>query len=99
MQLIIMVSLLISLVIAILAVQNPIAVSVRFLFWELPQTSLVVLILGSALGGGLIVLIFDLVRFWKLGFRLRQYAAENQELKAQIDRREKEQDPRSASIP
>lgn len=99
MQLIIMASLLISLVIAILAVQNPTIVSVRFLFWELPQTSLVVLILGSALGGGLIVLILDLVRFWRLGLRLKQYAAENQELKVQIDRLVNEQSSRSAPIP
>lgn len=84
MRVYLLIALLISLVIAILAVQNPEAVSIRFLFWVMPQTSLVAVILGSAVGGGLIVLTFDLMRFWKMASRLKQYAQENQQLKDRL---------------
>ncbi|NPV91518.1 MAG: LapA family protein [Firmicutes bacterium] len=86
MQIYFLIALVIALVIAILAVQNPSVVSLRFLFWEMPNTSLVMLILGSALGGGIAVLAFDLVRFWKMGTRLKQYAHENQRLKEQLEK-------------
>jgi uncharacterized integral membrane protein len=85
-QLYLLVALVFALVIAVLAVQNPGAVTLKFLLWEVPNAPLVTVILGSALGGGIAVLAIDLVRFWKYGTRLRQYAHENQRLKEQLDK-------------
>lgn len=60
-----------ALIVAVFAVQNDVAVSVRFLAWGF-ETSLVIVILGSAVLGALMVGLPGLFRQLALRLKLRE---------------------------
>lgn len=62
---------LLLLVIAIFAYQNPQAVVLRFLTWEMPSMSLVLLIFFSTAMGAMMTLLFSLAKQIKLGIQIR----------------------------
>lgn len=68
----ILLALLFALVVAIFATQNATPVPIRFLIWSFPETSLVLIILGSVLLGAIIVGILGVVKQVSVGIRLRE---------------------------
>ncbi len=60
----IVLALLLAVVVAVFALQNTEAVSIQFLLWDY-QTSLVLVILGSACGGVALALLASLGARWK----------------------------------
>lgn len=80
MQIIIVLSLLFSILVAIFAVQNSEIVTVNFL-WLRTSLSQAVVILGSALVGVLIMIPFDLFRAVKNKLKIREMSNEIKKLK------------------
>ena len=70
MQITLIVALIISIAVAVFAIQNSVPVVVSFLAWEM-KTSLVILILGSALAGAVVSALFASVRWVRLSKELR----------------------------
>lgn len=62
---------LLLLVIAIFAYQNPQEVTLRFLTWDMPSMSLVLLIFFSTAMGALVTLLFSLAKQIKQGIQIR----------------------------
>lgn len=75
-----------ALLVAIFAVQNAGTVDIRFLNWEFPGISLVYIILGSLIVGGLFVFFLNLGRQIALNRRLRAYQWENQRMTGELNR-------------
>lgn len=61
MQFYLIFSLIFALLVALFAIQNTMLVVVKFLFWQV-ELSLVLVILGSAAAGALLVLFFNLFK-------------------------------------
>lgn len=80
MQIIIVLSLLFSILVAIFAVQNSEIVTVNFL-WMKTSLSQAVVILGSALVGVLIMIPFDFFRTVKHKLKIREMSIEIKKLK------------------
>lgn len=77
------VSLIFFVVILIFAIQNPEPVSLVFLTYNLSSPKVLV-ILASAVFGGLVVGLIGLVRRVRLGLKVRQLQAQNLELESQL---------------
>lgn len=82
MQFYLILSLVFAIIIAIFAIQNSVPVSVRFLWWNIADISLVLVILASALMGAVMALLPALTRQIKLMLRIRELAEENAKLQA-----------------
>ena len=72
-----------TLLVAIFAVQNSLPVTVTFLAWGF-QTSLVFIILGSAIFGAMTILSIALLVQFKLKRSLHKIRASHQELEAEL---------------
>lgn len=92
MQIYFVIALVFSLLVAIFAIQNSTPVDIKFLVWEVEKISQVLVILGAAAIGALIVLSMSLGKQIRLIIQIRQltqYVAqlrdEKQKLKQQLD--------------
>lgn len=72
-----------ALIVALFAVQNSSMVAIRVLAWGL-ETSLVLVIIGSAALGALSVTVVSLPRTIRLRLRLREYEGRIKRLEAEI---------------
>ena len=79
-----------ALLVAIFAVQNAVAVNIRILVWQFPEISLVLVILGAAAFGALVVFLLGLVRQVRVSREIRQLRQENHRLAANLARLEQE---------
>lgn len=77
-----------ALLVAVFAVQNSTPVDLRFLFWEFPQISLVLIILGSTAFGALFMLLLGLARQIRTAKRIRVLDCENRKLAAEMHQKE-----------
>lgn len=73
MQFYLILTLFFALLVAIFAIQNSIAVPVKFLFWEYQDTPLVLVIFCSAILGALSVGVIGMGKQLKLNLRLKDY--------------------------
>jgi len=89
--------LLLSLLVAVFAVQNATTVNIRFLAWEFKGISLAIVVLGSAAGGALIVFIFGVGRQIRQALRVHELSSENIRLTQRLSRVE-EQRAKSSSV-
>lgn len=83
-QLVTVLALLFSVVIALFAVANHEAVTVSYFFGE-ARISLVLLILGSALAGAFVMAMLSLVRHIKISFRIKELQRKNRDLDKQLE--------------
>ncbi|MGI9860160.1 LapA family protein [Moorella naiadis] len=88
MQIYSLLAILFALLVAIFAVQNAVAVNIRFLAWQFPEISLVLVILGAAAFGALVVFLLGLVRQVRASREIRQLRQENHRLAANLARLE-----------
>ena len=65
----------ITLVVSIFAVQNSQPVTLKFILWDLPSKSLVLIILFSAATGVLVTLLFSVARQVRLNMQIRELQA------------------------
>ncbi|MEW6697706.1 MAG: LapA family protein [Bacillota bacterium] len=63
---------LLSLTVAVFAIQNSELVTIRFLFWQLPSVPQVIVILGAALGGMVIAFFFGFSRSYQMSKQLHE---------------------------
>lgn len=75
---------LLSLTVAIFAIQNSEQVTIRFLIWQLPTIPQVIVILGAALGGMIAALFFGLSRQFKLSRELKESTVRIQVLENEL---------------
>ncbi len=80
----VVVLLLMAVVMAIFAGQNPQAVQVRFFGWQM-ETSLVAVIMGAAAAGGILVGTVSVLRYLISGLRQREMASDLRRLKQERD--------------
>lgn len=73
MQFYLILSLLFALIVAIFAIQNSVAVPIRFLFWRYNEAPLVFVIFGSAILGALVIGITGFAKQLKLKLKIREY--------------------------
>lgn len=88
--------LLLSLLVAVFAVQNATTVNIRFWAWEFKGISLATVVLGSAAGGAFIVFILSLGREVRHAWRVRELSNQNIRLSQRLSRAEVQR-ARSAS--
>jgi uncharacterized integral membrane protein len=74
-QLYLFFGLLFAFVVAIFTVQNVAPVDVDFLFWQLREVSLSLVVMGSVFAGALIALVLGLARQYRMARRIRELAA------------------------
>jgi len=91
MQVIIVVSMVFSILIAFFAVQNAGVVDVNFLWYKV-SLSQAVIILCSALFGVLIMLPFDITRVIKYRLKLKELSGENMRLKEELNKIQSEKE-------
>lgn len=77
-----------ALLVAIFAVQNAVAVNINFLTWQFSGISLVLVILGSAAFGALVVFLLGLVRQVRVSREIRKLRNENHRLAGDLARLE-----------
>jgi putative membrane protein len=88
-----------ALLIAVFAVQNAIAVAVSFLAWRF-ETSLVLIILGSAALGAVAVFLLGTLGLIKQKRDLREAAQRIQQLESELERlQQKSQTPNKKDTP
>ncbi len=75
------------LVIAIFAYQNPQEVSLRFIAWQMPTISLVLLIFTTTALGALTTLLFSLAKQLTQGMRIRELQNRVKNLEKQLTER------------
>ena len=68
-----------ALIVAIFAIQNASLVDIRFLNWEFADISLVLVILGSAVIGAVIIFYFGLFQTDRVNLEIERGGRENQE--------------------
>lgn len=87
MQLYLFFGLLFAFVVAIFTVQNVAPVDVDFLFWQLREVSLSLVVMGSVFAGALIALVLGLARQYRMARRIRELTAKlaEYELRSQPD--------------
>lgn len=90
MQLYVIVGLLFAMAVAVFAVQNSTGVNVNFLFWSFSNISLVLVILGSVVGGAVITVLLGLPRQLRNAMKIHDLNAHNQRLTNEVDRLTKE---------
>jgi len=83
-QILSVVALIFALVVAIFAVQNAGMVEINFLIWQFPQTSLVLVILGSAAFGALFVFLLGLVKQLRMLREIRNLRNQNSKLEEKV---------------
>lgn len=83
MQLMIILGLIISLIVAVFAVQNAVAVMIHFFIWEF-EVSLVYVILGSVVIGALAVALLGAVQQIRLRGKVREQGKQINVLEADI---------------
>ncbi|OIQ61270.1 hypothetical protein MOTE_03460 [Moorella thermoacetica] len=88
MQIYSLLAILFALLVAVFAVQNAVAVNIKFLAWQFPGISLVLVILGSAAFGALVVFLLGVVRQVRVNREIRQLKHENRRLAGDLARRE-----------
>ncbi|HLT57747.1 MAG: lipopolysaccharide assembly protein LapA domain-containing protein [Limnochordales bacterium] len=71
MQLLLIIALLFALAVAVFAVQNAEPITVNLIRWQL-ETSLVVVVVGSAAAGALVAGVFGFIRQVRASWRIRQ---------------------------
>jgi len=81
MQIYFVIALIFAVLVAIFAIQNSAPVHVQFLFWEIQRISQVLVILGAAAIGALIVLFMGTGKQIKLIWQVRQLTQQNNQLK------------------
>lgn len=81
MQAALIVALIVSIAVAVFAIQNAASVVVSVLFWNI-ETSLVILVLGSALAGALVSALLASVRWVRLSKELRACRRRIREMEA-----------------
>ncbi|MEW6447405.1 MAG: LapA family protein [Bacillota bacterium] len=84
----ILLGLLLSLLVAVFAVQNATSVDIRFLAWEFKSISLAVVVLGSAAGGAFAVFILSIGREVRHAWRVRELSNQNIRLSQRLSRAE-----------
>lgn len=82
----ILIVLVIALLVALFAVQNAVQVDVKFLWWEVPRVSLVMIMLSSFAGGALAAFLLTLVKQIRATIQIRELSGLNRQLKAEIER-------------
>ncbi len=87
-------SLLFALIVALFAIQNAEAVDIRFLTWQFKDISLVLVILGSAVAGALILFIAGAMKQVKIAWKTRETEGRIRKLEIELakSREEKEHD-------
>ncbi|OPZ72105.1 MAG: hypothetical protein BWY80_01199 [Firmicutes bacterium ADurb.Bin456] len=78
--------LVIALLVALLAVQNSLEVDIRFLWWELPGVSLVMIMISSFAGGALAAFLLSLARQIRSAWQIRELTGLNRQLAAEVER-------------
>lgn len=73
-----------ALVVAVFAVQNATPVDIAFLGWRFRNISLVLVILGAAALGALVVFLPAFGRQLKLGLQLRELASRNRQMSEEL---------------
>jgi len=73
-----------ALLISIFAVQNPQQVTLRFLLWDLPSLSLVLVIFFSTAMGVLITILFSLTRYLRLTIRIHDLQARLKQMEKKL---------------
>ncbi|WP_034638704.1 LapA family protein [Desulfofalx alkaliphila] len=86
MQLYAVLGLLFALLVAMFAVQNSTAVDIRILTWKFSNISLVLVILGSVVGGALIAFLLGLPKQLRNMIKIKELSAQNQRLVTEVDR-------------
>ncbi|MTI85217.1 MAG: LapA family protein [Firmicutes bacterium] len=81
MQIYFVIALIFAVLVAIFAIQNSAPVHVQFLFWEIQRISQVLVILGAAAIGALIVLFMGAGKQIKLIWQVRQLTQQYNQLK------------------
>ncbi len=81
MQLYLIVALLFALFVAAFAVQNATVVGIRFLFWEIHEVPLSLVILVSVAAGAIIVFVMGAFRQLRTSMQVRELTARVNELK------------------
>lgn len=77
-------ALIFALLVAIFAIQNASTVEINFLTWRFPQISLVLVILGSAAFGALVVFLLGLVKQLRMVREIRDIKNQNKKLNETI---------------
>jgi len=77
-------ALIFALLVAIFAIQNASMVEINFLTWRFPQISLVLVILGSAAFGALVVFLLGLVKQLRMVREIRDIKNQNKKLNETI---------------
>ncbi|GAW92700.1 LapA family protein [Calderihabitans maritimus] len=75
-----------ALVVAVFAVQNAQTVSIRFLTWEFKDISLVLIILGSAALGAVMMAFISTIKQIKNFRKLKEMQRENKRLQEQLEK-------------
>lgn len=88
MQIYLLLAILFALLVAVFALQNAVAVNIKFLAWQFPGISLVLVILGSAAFGALVVFLLGLVRQVRVYREIRHLRNENRRLAGDLALRE-----------
>lgn len=86
MQMYFVIALIFATLVAIFAVQNSTPVHIKFLFWEIPRISQVLVILGAAIVGALAALFISISKQVRLLWQVRQLSQENTRLKNECRR-------------
>ena len=87
-------SLLFALIVALFAIQNAEAVDIRFLTWQFKDISLVLVILGSAVAGAVILFIVGAMKQVKMAWKIREAEGKIRKLEIELTKlvEEKEHD-------
>ncbi|REJ37195.1 MAG: DUF1049 domain-containing protein [Bacillota bacterium] len=88
-QLLLIVALLFALGVAVFAVQNAEPITVNLIRWQI-QTSLVVVVVGSAAAGALVAWLIGLIRQVRASWRIRQLQNQVHRLEQKLQQLEQE---------
>jgi len=88
-QLLLIVALLFALGVAVFAVQNAAPITVNLIRWQL-ETSLVVVVVGSAAAGAMVAGLIGLIRQIQSSWRIRQLQGHIHKLERRLQQLEKE---------
>ncbi|MHB1125453.1 MAG: LapA family protein [Bacillota bacterium] len=86
MQFYLLLAMFFALLVSIFAVQNSGTVTVRLLWWQFGEISLVLVILGSAVIGALFVFLLSVVNMIQRRRQIRTLQEENRHLASELDR-------------
>lgn len=81
MQVVIILLLILAVILVIFTLQNSVEISLHFLFWDIPQAPLVLVLICCILLGYMVASIYFTPRIWKLKKEYKQLIKFNKELK------------------